>query len=66
MNGSKKNDKYSDLYNLYVLARAYHQQDQADAIETFFRKHRLIEEKREPAEEQQSVPTGEQKDSVEV
>ncbi len=60
------NDKYSDLYNLYVLARAYHQQDQADAIETFFRKHRLIEEKREPAEEQQSVPTGEQKDSVEV
>lgn len=60
------NDKYSDLYNLYILARAYQQQDQTGAIETFFRKHGLIEEKSEPVEEQQSVPAGEQKDSAEV
>ena len=61
------NDKYSDLYNLYSVARAYGQQDQTNAIETFFRKHGLIEEKSEPVEEQQNVSTGEQqKDSAEV
>lgn len=60
------NDKYSDLYNLYVLARAYQQQDQTSAIENFFRKHGLIEEKSEPVEEQQGVPEEEQKDSAGV
>ncbi len=60
------NDKYSDLYNLYVLARAYQQQDQTNAIENFFRKHGLIEEKSEPVEEQQGVPEEEQKDSAGV
>ena len=52
---SQLNEKYTDLTNLYTLARAYGQQEQAYGIETFLRKHGLIEDQTEPVDEQ-NVP----------
>ncbi len=52
---SQLNEKYTDLANLYTLARAYQQQEQAYGIETFLRKHGLIEDQTEPVDEQ-NVP----------